>query len=166
MKSRIALLTIFLAVVFSVSAYAAGTVVETIEYNQKGDFGHIVVLKYVCTADASAGTVPDKTISTFVVDDTTPSKYYGGVDIKNFYIYEIKTVPGTGGDQPDAYTVDIKDGDSASIVDIPNRSQTATEFVKGFYTLEIFPAVVEDLTLTVGDLGNSNKTTIYITLVK
>jgi hypothetical protein len=110
------------------------------------------------TADASAGTVPDTTIASWTVDDTDTRKQ---INLLNYYVYLVKTVPGAGGDAPDAYTVDIKDAD-ASVVDIAARSTSAVEYVKGFDTLGVFPVVTGDMTLSVGDLGNSNKTTIYV----
>jgi len=137
---------------------AAGTVVETIHYQQTFDGEDVVVIKYAITADASAGTVPDTTIASWTVDDTDTRKQ---INLLNYYVYLVKTVPGAGGDAPDAYTVDIKDAD-ASVVDIAARSTSAVEYVKGFDTLGVFPVVTGDMTLSVGDLGNSNKTTIYV----
>ena len=156
-------LLIFLALMIPVSSFAAGTVIETIEYDHHDVYGHVVVLKYAITADAAAGTVPNTTISLRTVDDVDTSQF---INLSNFYIYSLKTVPGAGDAQPDAYTVDIQDGDSFSWVDIGNRSQTAAEVFDCSDTIGIFPPVTEDMTLVVGNLGNSNTATIYIYLTK
>lgn len=157
------LLALMLALFLAVPAFGAGTVVETIDYKWNDVYGDIIVLRYAITADASAGTVPDTTISLRTIDDTTTST---AATLKNYFLFGIYTTPGSGGAQPDAYTVDIKDSDGFSILDVAARSQTEKEWVNGYATLGQYQPIVGDLTLSVGDLGNSNTTEIEVYILK
>lgn len=159
MKKLFFLVLLIFALALPAMCLAASTVVETIDYHQRIQDQEVVVLKYVITADAAAGTVSDITVASWTVDDLSPSKQ---VNLLNFYVYGLETVPGSGGDQPNAYTVDLKNAVGRSVLDIAARSQTAVEWVKGSETDGVFPPVTADMTLAIGDLGNSNKTTVYI----
>ena len=157
------LLALFIVLALPISAFCAGTVVETIIYDHKDDFGHAVKIQYAITGDASAGTVPDHTIALFTVDDTNSSK---SVYLQNFFLYDVETIPGAGGDAPDAYTVDVKDSDGFSLCDISARSTSAKEDFPAYQTIGKFPQITEDWTLSTGAVGNSNTTTIILHFLK
>jgi hypothetical protein len=150
------------AILAPVVSMAAGTVTQTIHYDQHDAFGHIVTIKHAILSDASAGTVPDTTIPMQFVDDSSPARR---VDLNGFYIYSVETIPGAGADAPTAYTLDITNGEGTSIVDLSARSTSAKEYVNAA-GLGFFPAVTGDMTLVVGNLGNANTTEIYVTFVK
>jgi hypothetical protein len=125
----------------------AGTVVETRRPNFKGEKRQ-VERQFLCTGDAAAGTVPNKTIK----------------GMEGWYVENITTWPGTGGAQPSAYTVGLQDTglNDLAIIDLPARSTTLTQSEIGSVTIGQFPKVRGDLTLIVGDLGNSGQATINI----
>lgn len=125
----------------------AGTVTKTRTTNMRGEMREIRYTLAV-TGDASDGTVPNTTLS----------------DVKGYYLEEVITYPGTGDDQPDAYTLDVQDTgkNNLAIIDLAARSQTATEAVSGATTLNYYPKMDGNATVIVGAVGNGNKTTIEL----
>jgi len=121
----------------------AGTVTKTRATNTNE-----VRYTLAVTGDASAGTVPNTTIS----------------DVKGYYLEEVITYPGTGGAAPSAYTLDLQDTgkNNLAIIDLAARSTTATEAVPGTETLNYYPKIKGNVTVIVGAVGNSKTTTIEL----
>lgn len=139
-------LILFLVTIFSSLALAAGTVTQSVKAG--GPYGNKIIFTFLCTGDAAAGTVPDT--------DFSHSK------LPKAYLYEIETIPGTGGAQPSAYTVDVQNSDGTSIASggLSARSATANERER----IEAGPHMAADdtLTLITGNLGNSDTATIIL----
>jgi hypothetical protein len=78
----------------------------------------ILVLSWV--GDDGTGAVPNATISA----DT--------YKIKGWYLYEVKTIPGTGVPPTDNYDIVINDADGIDLADgsLADRDQTAKELVR------------------------------------
>lgn len=125
----------------------AGTVTKTRATNMRGEMRQIRY-KLAVVGDASAGTVPNTTIS----------------DVKGYYLEEVLTYPGAGGAAPSAYTVDVQDvgRNNLAIIDLAARSTTATEAEIGSVTLGYYPKIEGNLTVIVGNVGNSKTTTIEL----
>ena len=123
----------------------AGSVATTRSSNFKGKVNERYV-SLACTADAADGSVPDTDLAGF----------------EGWRLTEVQTIPGTGGVQPDAYTVTVSDADGGTLLLTSNRSQTAKEFVGGHETLGYYPKIEGNITVAVGDLGNSNETTVKL----
>lgn len=119
----------------------AGTVTKTRTSNFRGEKRE-VAWNLTFTGDSADGTVPNSTIK----------------GMEGWYLERVVTWPGTGDDQPDAYTFDIQDAglNDLPIIDLAARSQTVTEFESGAVTIGQYPKINGDLTVIVGTLGNSN----------
>lgn len=125
----------------------AGTVTQTNQYNLADGKTRERVYTLECTGDAAdGGSVPNSTIA----------------GMAGWRLTEIQTIPGSGGVQPDAYTVTVTDADSGQLVLTPNRSQTAKEYYGGHETIGYYPKIEGDLTVAISDLGNSNETTVKL----
>lgn len=131
-------------------AAAAGSVVQQGNpVSWANRYGRSISITYLATGDAADGSVPN-----FDIELT---------EIRGFFLYEIETVPGSGGDQPDAYTLAVQNSRATALVSLAARSTTANEVAiieDGFPLMDTTP------TLVIGDLGNSNTTTIVIKFVK
>ena len=125
----------------------AGSVVQTNAYNLADGKTRERVYTLACVGDsADGGSVPAATISGMAA----------------WRLTEVQTIPGSGGVQPDAYTVTVADSDSGTLLLTTNRSQTDKEFVGGHETLGYYPKIEGDITVTVSDLVNSNETTVKL----
>lgn len=112
------------------------------------------------TADAAAGTV-----DAFSTDDMTYMSQTLTDVLKGFNFMWIDTIPGSGGDAPDStYTVAITDGSTPAltVVSIAAASTTAKERALVSDTISFWEDVNSVLNFAIGDLGNSNKTSLVL----
>lgn len=128
----------------------AGTVTTT-TLRDGSKYKRVHQLKYACTGDAAdGGSVPDQTISGF----------------DEWFLYHIETVPGAGAAAPSAvYDVEVKNSRGTDLLQGTgaDRSVTAAEIA---FPAGGPPIIDGDLTVSVGDLGNSNTTTLVVTLLR
>ncbi len=125
----------------------AGTVTASSAYILADGKTRERVYTLACVGDAAdGGSVPVATIS----------------GMAGWRLTELQTKPGSGGAQPDAYTVAIADSDSGALLTTSARSQTAKEFVGGHESLGYYPKIEGDITVTLTALGNSNTTTVKL----
>ena len=118
----------------------AGTAVWTRTSNFRGEKRE-VTWNGTFTGDASAGTVPNSTIK----------------GMEGWYLERVVRYGGTGDDEPSAYTFDIQDTglNDLAIIDLAAGGVT-NDSNPGSVTLSQFPKINGDLTVIVGNLGNSN----------
>jgi len=116
----------------------------------------------------------DGSVTNICTDDMTyMTQTVTDVLKKGFWLTAIDTIPGTGGDQPDAYTVDVFDQDAidismttGNIADIANRSQTVKERFIVSDTSGYWWEITSALTIALSSLGASNKTTVILSGTK
>ena len=95
------------------------------------------------------------------------NNYQLTTDVIGFYLYDVRTVPGAGGDAPDAaYDLDVEDELNFHLMDIDSLSTSATQLTKGSNTVGIFPHMSSQPSVVVGTLGTANTNTIYLRFVK
>lgn len=110
------------------------------------------IITLIATGDATLGTVPEYSIPRSATADK--------------FLHFLTTKPGTYGALPVPYTVDIKDADGKSVLDIGKRSTTIKQYVRGDETLKTFPPAEICRTLAVGAVGKSRQVTIDLIFVK
>jgi hypothetical protein len=108
----------------------------------------VVVLEL--DADGSGGAVTDEAVDL--------SSIYNGFQPKYFFMLKDKF--GAGAAAPDAHVITIKDGDADAI--LTSASIAATGWVDGAEDLPNYWPVTEDITVSVGDIGADNETTITL----
>jgi hypothetical protein len=77
-------------------------------------------------------------------------------------LYELATIPGTGAQQPSAWTGSIVSSSEGTRLTIPTRSATAKESLPGSYTLGFFPPIVSGWTITLTGIGEGNTVTVRL----
>jgi hypothetical protein len=83
--------------------------------------------------------------------------------IKGSWLYLIKTVPGTGGDVPTGvFDLDVEDDNNDHLLDTDANSNVANGFVAGNTTLNVFPPIMDEITVVIGTLGDTNTADIYL----
>jgi hypothetical protein len=111
--------------------------IETIKHQIYGD--RLIIVKLACISDASMDM------------------------IKGSWLYLIKTVPGTGGDVPTGvFDLDVEDDNNDHLLDTDANSNVANGFVKGNNTLNVFPPIMDEITVVIGTLGDTNTADIYL----
>lgn len=159
MKRFLALLTTLFVILVAIPATATTTVTPADPYT-KGGF---IIIDLTLTADGSGGAVTDEEIDlSFLYTHTYPT-----TGKKSWYFYMVKTVPGTGAAAPDAYTIVLQDpasysADNGSVCSISARSTSDVEYADAAEDLPNYWPVVENLYLTVSDIGASNSTVIKL----
>lgn len=124
----------------------AGTVTVTKAPNFNGEVRERV-FTLACVGDAAdGGSVPSETLKS----------------LKGYRLTELQTTPGSGGVQPDEYTVEVTDADGGTLLLTSSRSQTAKEYAGGHETLGYYPKIDGNIAIAVSDLGNSNETTLKL----
>jgi hypothetical protein len=131
--------------------------IETIKHQIYGD--RLIIVKLACISDASGGTITMKATSRDKTDT-----YREIMDmIKGSWLYLIKTVPGTGGDVPTGvFDLDVEDDNNDHLLDTDANSNVANGFVKGNNTLNVFPPIMDEITVVIGTLGDTNTADIYL----
>lgn len=132
----------------------AWTVTETLEDSRMVRNGeHINVIKLVMTGDGSASDYDLGSASSPANKD-----YWQGSTL-----YLIKTVPGTGDDQPSgAFDLDLEDADDDHLLDTDANANDSNTFTIGSATLGIFPPIMTTLSVVCADIGSGNKITLYL----
>lgn len=144
------LLAIAVSLIFLTASVgnAAWTVTET-SHPIKVRGSEALIITLACISDASG---KDYELTTSVI---------------GFYLYDVRTVPGSGGDAPTAaYDLDVEDELNFHLMDIDSLSTTATQLTKGSNTVGIFPHMSSQPSVVLGTLGNLNTNTIYLRFVK
>jgi hypothetical protein len=75
-------------------------------------------------------------------------------------LYAIATTPGTGAQQPSAWTGGISAASQGNQLTIPTRSTTATQVLPGSLTLGFFPPILSGWTTTLTSIGAGNTVVI------
>ena len=111
----------------------------------------------------------DGTVDNITTDDMTYMSQTVTDVLTGFNMIRVITEPGTGGDQPTAYTLDIFDQKAidlsmttGNVVDLAARSTTLRETEIVSNTSGYWWPVKSNIILAVGDLGASNKCTIEL----
>jgi len=128
----------------------AGSVVTTV-LSTNGISKGLHIVRHVCTGDAAdGGSVPATTV----------------LGLADWFLYSVETVPGTVGDAPTgAYAVTVQNSRGTDLLQGSGagRSTTAKEIAYPSGA----PAIIEGaLSITVGSLGNSRKTTLVVVYIK
>ena len=121
------------------------------------------VLKLTCASDASGGTITLKSTK------ADPSNDYNELmdQIAGSWLYLMEVDPVTPGDAPSAaFDIDIENKRNSHILDSDSNSNTAVTFVAGSNTLGVYPPIMEEITVVIGTLGNTNDTDIYLYFLK
>lgn len=126
----------------------------TIKHQIHGD--ECVVLKLVCTSDASSGSV---TLKSKRVSGYTSSNYPELMDqIADSTLYAVYSDPGS----PDAaFTVAVTDKNSLTMYS-ESHSNSADDYNPGSATLGVFPPIFDQITITLGTLGTNNTASVYL----
>jgi hypothetical protein len=139
----------------------AWTITATID--ERYMIGHtlgseMVIVKLDCTSDAS-GT--DTDLSS-VLSDMDMQSVIGG------WIYGIQSVPGTGGDAPDAaFNIDIQDKHDFSWVDEDSVTHTAVDWISAADEADgQYPLLRKGTAFVCSTLGNANTAVFYIWVMK
>jgi hypothetical protein len=132
----------------------AGTITETREKvitqgNEKDPKEILVSL--ACVGDASAGTVPDATLT----------------GLRGWRFTEMVTIPGAGAAAPDAYTVTLTDLTTGLVSFLSTeRSVSTVEVMGGHEYNGAYPKIDGSFTVSVSNIGNENETTIRLKFEK
>jgi hypothetical protein len=123
----------------------------------------MVVLKVACVSDALGGSLAMKHRS---IDPG--NSYVEYMDrIRGSWLYLMKTVPGTGGDQPTAaFDLDVEDENTDHILDTDSNANDANTFTVGSDTLGVYPPIFDYVGLEIGTLGDENTADIYLYFLK
>lgn len=117
---------------------------------------HVICLKLVCTSDASSGSI---TLKSNMVSSATSSNYPEIMDeIAQSTLYGVYSDPGS----PDAaFTVAVTDKNSLTMYS-ESHSNSADDYNSGAQTLGFLPPIFEQITITIGTLGNTNTANLYL----
>ena len=116
----------------------------------------MVVAKLDCISDASGTDSDLKTLDADVF-----AKIMGG------WLYEMKVVPGAGGDAPTGtFDIDIEDSDNAHILDTDANSNSAVTFNGGSTTLGYYPIMRKAHAFVSATLGDENTAVVYLKVLK
>ena len=133
---------IILSMLLCIGSAFAGTAV--VDYTDAGNAGY-GYFDVVVTGDGSATNIDFASC----VDSAGVTQNYTN-KLLGYYVYVVKTIPGTGDATPAAYTIDIKDADGHIFLPIPARSTTDAEWYAGHLTeASQYEIILSKITLTV-----------------
>jgi hypothetical protein len=153
------LMQLCLALLFFGTCFA-GT--ATVDFVDKGNAGYRY-FEINVTGDGNATAID---FANCVDSDGVTQNYTER--LIGYYIYRVKTKPGTGAATPAAYTVSVADGDGDAFLSIPARSTTAAEWYKGYLTTSgQYEVLIDGITVTVSeDIDTADTTFIRVVLGK
>lgn len=151
MKRLVLLAALVAALVLPAELWAAGSCSQTL--TKVGNLGAVKVVRFVCTGDASDGSIQNTAIDTAIM-----------TEVKGMYLYTISAYPTAGGTAPDAADVFVLDANGEDLLGSADGGTTAnkganlihatlkkTTWPYSYYLSNgYFPMVTSTLTLKVG----------------
>jgi len=152
MKRLLLIAALVAALVLPAELWAAGSCSQAL--TRIGYQGNVKVVKFLCTGDASDGSIPNTAIATANM-----------TEVKGMYLYTVSAYPTSGGTAPDAADVFILDAAGEDLLGSADGGTTAnkganlihatlkkTTLPYSYYLSQAyFPAVTSGLTLKVSN---------------
>jgi hypothetical protein len=158
MKRKLFVSTILASLLCITQVFAGTAVRGTPEYYSTSGQIDKVMIPIVFTA------ITDATIPSYTLNPTTYTNIHSTNGLKGFYLYKVKTVPGSTGPSNGAWDLDITEanGFQVSRNSFDDRSSTTTQ-----ETLpSVYPIIENTWTVSIGDnVVNAASVTVYLTFV-
>jgi hypothetical protein len=156
---RFILAVVFVCLIVAGPAFAAGTVVVSVESISFP--GNQMVLKLTCTGDAANGTVPATQITEAMVPKSTlglRAEYYQ----LGYYLFEVKVK--AGAPAPDAADIAITDGTGAPLYSEANVIPASGSKIG---VVDDLRAITSKLTVTQANQSTASAVWyVYLTFIK
>jgi hypothetical protein len=154
--------SIILVSLLCVASVFAATTRGTPEYYTTSDTGKINKVVIPITFVTAAGTA---TFTSYTLDPTLYTNIHSTNGLKGFYLYKVKTNPGSTGPTNGAWDLDITEADGFQVSRnaFDDRSSTATQETPPTI---LFPIIENTWTISIGDNAVNDATVVvYLTFV-
>lgn len=130
--------------------------IKAIKHEVLGD--KMIIVKLACT-DTDGDTGASLTMKSTGNDST--DTYNEIMDtIEGSWLYMMEVVPTTSPSA--AFDIDIENKRNSHILDSDSNSNTAVTFVEGNRTLNLFPPIMDQITVVIGALGAGKVIDVYL----
>jgi len=127
--------------------------IKAIKHEVLGD--KLVIVKIACT-DTDGDTGASLTMKS--TRNSATDTYRHIMDqVEGSWLYMMEVVPTSGNGPAAAFDIDVENKRNSHILDTDSNSHTATSFVAGSHTLNLFPPIIDQITVEIGALGAGNQ---------